>query len=768
MTLLQSQNKWHQILIYHKGECLKEEILDGFFEIMKDELFIPIAYRRGLEIDYFFVRNQKEAMRKIFEKKLEIQVKVFKLQLLVKVGVAQCREKQLSVMEKFNEVIAQSIKTSSHLGNSLTLNLDCISEHPQMAEVEVNLGNIKTLSFFIKILNGFDRIKKHTNFRIFKFADNKIRSLMPFTDLFNIQMEVIDLCNNNIQSIAELKNLEHLMVEEVFIDGNDCNTPQNVEKIREILPKLKRIDKVIISSTPTLYKTNVKGEATKVGNKMIPSASFIDGIIIKTENRTQFFKTFNQLRNDKCWTKVTIHHNDTFTMNQILKKIAMEICHHVLFFPCYAKRFKKRDEFYLYKNFEAAKAIFQNELKVRMDKFGTIFSCQLHMNIASFEEEQVDWNENIKYVINHRMQFNKLNLDNFTQDKLLSNIFICMGSCVNLNFVLDQARRLTNQLVEISLENCEVSNCEGLNILMGFPRLKVLNLRNNRIEKLDGVRKGMTVKEVIMDGNPACNRDPVSYVSYVHDYFPLMEYLDGHRVHQGNFVITFQNFLVSKDIYTIVDEFVKNYFDIFDSFERSQLMKMYNNKSMLTVCMNYELDKSIETLPFDQIYMRVQKIITNFDRNLKKLSDMSKASNRVFVGNSIAKVFNELPKTKHDLTSCNIDVPFFDVKKSKLIIIISGLVQDLTNDQPFLLAFTRTFTIVSKNSEFIVTNDQIIFRNPTIIQREAKEKNAFEAARYENLKENCRDLLPSEKEEKTLKLIMLQELTSCKKEYCQK
>ena len=154
MTQLQSPNKWHQILIYHKGECLKEEILDGFFEIMKDELFIPIAYRRGLEIDFFFVRNQKEAMRKLFDKKLEIQVKVFKLQLLVKVGVAQCRDKQLNVMEKFNEVIAQSIKTSSHLGNSLTLNLDSISELPQMSELEVNLGNLKTLSFFIKLLNS--------------------------------------------------------------------------------------------------------------------------------------------------------------------------------------------------------------------------------------------------------------------------------------------------------------------------------------------------------------------------------------------------------------------------------------------------------------------------------------------------------------------------------------------------------------------------------------------------------------------------------------
>lgn len=331
---------WHQILIHHKGECSKEDILDGLFQIMEDEFFIPIAYRRGVEIDYFFIRNQKDAMKKLFERKLEIPVKGFSFQLLVKLGVAQFREKQLNVIEKFNEMIVQSIKTSFHLGNSQTLNLDSISEHPQMRELCVNLGNLATLTFFMKTLNSFDRIKKHSNYRIFKFANNKISCLVPFNELYNIQMEVIDLSNNNIQNIEQLKNLENLMVEELFIDGNDCNTSQNVEKVRDILPKLKKIDKIIIANTRTLYKTNLKGEATKVGNKLIPSSSFIDGIIIKAANRRDYMKTFHQLLNDKCWTKVTVYHNDTFSLNQILRKIAMEVCRNVLFFPCYAKRFK--------------------------------------------------------------------------------------------------------------------------------------------------------------------------------------------------------------------------------------------------------------------------------------------------------------------------------------------------------------------------------------------------------------------------------------------
>lgn len=367
-VILNGGPNWHQILIHHKNNSSKQEILDAFFEIVEDELFVPVGYRRGAEIDFFFLRNQTNAMLKIFERKLRVSTRQNSLEVMVKLGVATYFENQLSAVEKINEVIALSINSSIHLGSSQTLNLDNTADHPKMQELCFNLGNSGNLSFFMKQLNSFEKIKKHSNFRIFKFAGNNIKSLVPFTELYNFQMSIVDLSNNNIQNIEELKYLENLMVEELFVDGNQL---QSIERIREVLPKLKKIDKILILTTPTLYKTNIKGEPTAIGNKMIPSSSFRDGVVIKPANRAQYIKSFNQLRNDTCWSKVIVYHNQTsFSLKQILKKFAMEICFHNQFFPCYAKRFKNRDEFYLYKNFDALKSIFSNELKVRMDKSG--------------------------------------------------------------------------------------------------------------------------------------------------------------------------------------------------------------------------------------------------------------------------------------------------------------------------------------------------------------------------------------------------------------
>jgi nuclear RNA export factor len=270
-----------------------------------------------------------------------------------------------------------------------------------------------------------------------------------------------------------------------------------------------------------------------------------------------------------------------------------------------------------------------------------------------------------------------------------------------------------------------------------------------------------------LDGNPICNQSPVAYIESVCNNFPSLEWLDGCRVQKGNSLVTFQNYLVSIDVYTVVDEFLKHFFTLWDSFERPQLKAMYKNNSIVTTCMNYEYNKERETLPFTEIYPRVQKFIS-FSRNLKKIMDLSKSFTNVFIGvDNINRLFNDLPKSRHDLTNCNIDVPYFDREKLQMVIVVSGFMEELTTEKPFLLAFTRTFTIASKNCEFYITNDQMLFRSPTEMQREAHSKN-FESAKYEDLVENCKELLPTEMEEKTLKLVMLQELTKCKKEFCLK
>lgn len=755
-------------MVYHDGHHSKEEVLEAFFDVVDGELFIPIGYRRGPTIDYFFTSKEFSAMKKIFDKKLLIPTKERSLQVVIKIGVAECQSSHRFYL-KINNVITKCIKQSTTLGASRALNCDEFAYHPEFQEMSINLGNHGTLDLILSQLNGHQQLKGNSSFRIFKFAKNGIKNLISFSILHNLQIEILDLSINNIKDIEEIKFLKFFNIQELYIKGNDCsNNPEHMEMVREILPKLRKLDNAPIVSSLSIYKTNIKGEPTKIGNKNIPNESIKDGTSISLKNRIVMLKTLYNMRDDNYWSKVLIHHDDQYKREQILRVLAKDVCFNSSFFPCFSRRFKNRDEFFLYKNFEAIKIMMQKNLKVPMNGEGTIqYNIHINFNVAEFKEEQVDWSENLKYVISNRIKNNKLNLNDFFKEELLSNIYICLDNFNNLNFILDQTRQVTNQLTEIHLENCGLSQCEGLSLLTAFDKLKMLNLRNNNIEKLDGIRRSNTIVEVYLDGNPICNQDPIEYIKTAANNFPSLQWLDGNRVHQENFLITFKNYLVTIDVYTVVDEFLKHFFTLFDSFERHQLKQMYRKHSMLTMCMNYEFVKEKEVLSFNEIYPRVQKFV-HFDRNLKKISNLSKVVDKVYIGmDKIKQFLNDLPKTKHDLTNCNIDVPYFDPKKPQLVIIVSGFMEELSNDQPFLLGFTRTLVIESKNCEFYITNDQILFRNPTDAQREVASKQ-IESAKYDDLVENCRDLLPTEMESKTLKLVMLQELTQCKKEYCLK
>ena len=135
-----TSSDWHQILIYHDDAFSKSEILEGFFEIVDDEIFIPIGYKRGDSIDYFFLCQQSKALRKIFARNFVIPVKDQTLQIMVKMDVAKC-QRDHKFMGKISEVIANRIENFSSLGVKQTLNLDSVASDQELREMTVNLGS---------------------------------------------------------------------------------------------------------------------------------------------------------------------------------------------------------------------------------------------------------------------------------------------------------------------------------------------------------------------------------------------------------------------------------------------------------------------------------------------------------------------------------------------------------------------------------------------------------------------------------------------------
>lgn len=488
-----------------------------------------------------------------------------------------------------------------------------------------------------------------------------------------------------------------------------------------------------------------------------------DGTLIRKDplRLFEFVKikdVFQTYRNDFTWTQVTIHHDKSFTEDQLIDEIAEKMFSSHGFFPCYYKRYIDQDTFYLCRNFDALNLLMHFDLEHQMTSSMKKIFFTLRMNTAKFKQGQVDWFYKINYVLSKRIMNNELDINDFANDELFSRLKVSMKSKFTVNFILDHSKKQNTNIYKINAQHNGLKSLNGFQMLQTFSKLVTLDLRHNDISTLDGVSLTSSVTELMLDGNPICDKFPTAqaYVAEVFQYFPNIEWLDGHRVNSILEIATMQNFLVTRDAYTFGEEFVKTFFPIYDSYERGRLLEMYQRKSILTVSCQYNIDHGKDQ---SEVFQRLQKY-KRFSRNVKIIANLKQACEKVFVGiTNIGEVFEELPTTNHDLKSFCIDIPYYDPTE-RVIISVSGVFESELGTT-FLLGFTRNFILVpSRKGAFTITNDQLFIHDPPI-----GAKLSIVALTLNNF-ESVKDLKPTEVEERKTKLILFQNLTELKKEEC--
>lgn len=150
--------------------------------------------------------------------------------------------------------------------------------------------------------------------------------------------------------------------------------------------------------------------------------------------------------------------------------------------------------------------------------------------------------------------------------------------------------------------------------------------------------------------------------------------------------------------------FIKRYFELFDSDDRQQLLESYFDQAKFSFSINK--DSRSKQRAFDNNLMRDSRnlLIVKDDDIRAKLLRQGKAQ--------VITALSNLPKTQHILESFKIDVPPID-ESNYLLIIINGLYK--TKQRPFnLKAFSRNFLIVSHNNTFAIANDLFTVTNPTV------------------------------------------------------
>eukprot|EP00466_Bigelowiella_natans_P011763 jgi/Bigna1/79406/fgenesh1_pg.62_\ len=104
-----------------------------------------------------------------------------------------------------------------------------------------NLKNVKTLNYWGANLQNVDLIKDMPNVEVLSLSVNRIDSLEAFSNCKRLRE--LYLRQNNIQHLDEIKYLEGLPLEVLWLTGNPCaENPDYRRFIISRLPNLKKLD----------------------------------------------------------------------------------------------------------------------------------------------------------------------------------------------------------------------------------------------------------------------------------------------------------------------------------------------------------------------------------------------------------------------------------------------------------------------------------------------------------------------------------------------
>lgn len=467
-------------------------------------------------------------------------------------------------------------------------------------------------------------------------------------------------------------------------------------------------------------------------------------------------------------TQVIMQHDGAFKSDDILKEISSKLFENYPFFPCYYKSYQNHDEFYLYKSFQVLRALMFTNLEFAMPN-GKKIVFTLRLDAAQFKDGQVDWSQKIRYIMQKRYRDGTLDLSDFNNDCEFEFMKGKIDSKYILLAIIDKAKDANFR--ELNMQNNDISDLSAFTALFGFERLCKVDLRNNKISVLSGVPSTTQVKELMLDMNPFADihPEPHKYVAEVLDFFTNLQWLDGYKVDKILRMVTLRTFLVQRDAYTFSEEFVKTFFTFYDSFERPMLKQFYGDKSIFTMSIYCDYDPSM-SYPAANYSNRIANYVKNFARNIHHISDMNRISDKVFVGQAkIADIFQNLPKTSHKPASFSIDVPVFH-PNNMIIITVSGFFEELgrlLNEESIVFGFSRTFILQSStNNEYTILNDQLFISGASPDRRSDIKLNVNKTVEPIRFKEICKDLLPSQVEEKRFALLLFQELTEMKEDEC--
>ncbi|CAL1544423.1 unnamed protein product [Lymnaea stagnalis] len=328
-----------------------------------------------------------------------------------------------------------------------------------------------------------------------------------------------------------------------------------------------------------------------------------------------------------------------------------------------------------------------------------------------------------------------LNLSALFSDDVLTqeNIFLPLNRASTMAAVTKIIGENIPELVGLDVSKNKLLSLGHLTDLVKVtPNVQSLNLGENQlrsIDELDKLKGWQNIVEVVLKGNDLCKNfsNQGAYISAVRKTFPKVVKLDGTDYPppitfdlETNLVLPpcKESYFINDDIKGLVVTFIKEYYSIYDSDRRKELMPAYHDNAQFSICSvnNPLLERQIG---FKSYY--------DDSRNLKKIGhfDAEKLAKKIKTGVlSVISTLENLPKTTHDVNSFKVDV--CTATPTMLCFILQGVFKeiDARSDKPLIRSFCRSFITVPSGPGMVITNDMLTISNAGIEQT----RNAFKEA----------------------------------------
>jgi len=250
--------------------------------------------------------------------------------------------------------------------------------------------------------------------------------------------------------------------------------------------------------------------------------------------------------------------------------------------------------------------------------------------------------------------------------------------------------------------------------------LKILYLNNNKIDSPSELKYLRVLKlvDLKLEQNPVVNNLKDGYQNVIRKYLPSLQILDGKELPKQ---ITFETdgpyqdsnsstelpsikpkVACNEEAEKIVLQFLGEYFKVYDSDNRQDLINAYHEDSVMSMSVSFNPTTTLRSAMKEYLIQ---------SRNLLRVSDPTRRQKLLFQGRlGIVALLKDLPKTRHDPSSFTLDVPF--ATDRLMTFTVTGVFKEQEGDQS-MRHFNRMFVVVPQGSGFCIINETLFITTPT-------------------------------------------------------